>query len=145
MSVLLCSPASLLLSERRMYFGAWLDVHQCSPAPSHQDLKCHQENLMSTPSLPVRNPESAPTASRTGMALAMTVALFYTLCAVVWLAAPGPFLNFMNGLFHGMDFSALVRPAPFSWAGFLEALVVLSVWAFLAGSFFGWLRRRLGS
>lgn len=100
---------------------------------------------MSTTSLPVRNPDSAPRALRTGMALAMTVALFYTLCALVWLAVPGAFLNFMNGLFHGMDFSALMRPAPFSWAGFLEALVVLSVWAFLAGSFFGWLRWRLGS
>lgn len=100
---------------------------------------------MSTTSPSVRNPDLAPTALRTGMALAMTVAVFYTLCAMVWLAAPGPFLNFMNGLFHGMDFSALMRPAPFSWAGFLEALVVLSVWAFLAGSFFGWLRWRLGS
>jgi hypothetical protein len=55
------------------------------------------------------------------------------------------FLNFMNSLFHGMDFSVLIRPAPFSWGGFLEALVVMSVWAFLAGTFFGWLRQRLGT
>ena len=32
--------------------------------------------------------------------------------------------------FHGTAFSALMRPAPFSWAEFLEAVVVLSVWAF---------------
>lgn len=99
---------------------------------------------MSTTTLSSRHPSSVPAALRTGVALAMTVAAFYTLCALVWLAAPGAFLNFMNGLFHGIDFSTLVRPAPFSWAGFLEALVVMSVWAFLAGSSFGWLRQRLG-
>lgn len=100
---------------------------------------------MSKTSLSIQDPGSAPTVLRTGVALAITVAVFYTLCAMLWLAAPGPFLNFMNGLFHGMDFSLLIRPAPFSWTGFLEALVVMSVWAFLAGSFFGWLRQRLGS
>ena len=100
---------------------------------------------MSTTTLSSQHSGSAPTALRTGVALAITVAAFYTLCALVWLAAPGAFLNFMNGLFHGIDFSTLVRPAPFSWAGFLEALVVISVWAFLAGSFFGWLRQRLGT
>ena len=99
---------------------------------------------MSTTTLSSQHSGSVPTALRIGVALAATVAVFYALCALIWLAAPGVFLNFMNGLFHGMDFSALVRPAPFSWAGFLEALVVMSVWAFLAGSFFGWLRQRLG-
>lgn len=49
----------------------------------------------------------------------------------------------MNSLFHGLDFSALMSPGAFSWAGFLEALLVMSVWAFLAGAFFGWLRSRL--
>jgi len=82
---------------------------------------------------------------RTGVALAVTVAVFYVLCTLVWLAAQGPFLNFMNGLFHGVDFTPLVRPAPFAWGGFVEALVVLTVWAFLAGTFFAWLRQRLGA
>ena len=100
---------------------------------------------MSTTMLSSQHSGSVSTALRDGVALAVTVAVFYALCAMVWLATPGAFLNFMNGLFHGMDFSTLTRPAPFSWAGFLEALVVMSVWAFLAGSFFGWLRQRLGS
>ena len=99
---------------------------------------------MSTMSLPIQSSGPAPAAWRTGVALAVTVAVFYSLCALVWVAAPATFLNFMNSLFHGMDFSTLIRPAPFSWGGFLEALVVMSVWAFLAGSFFGWLRQRLG-
>jgi hypothetical protein len=99
---------------------------------------------MSTMSLSIQNTNSA-SALRTGAALAVTVAVFYALCALVWLVAPGPFLGFMNGLFHGIDFASLVRPAPFSWGGFIQALVVMSVWAFLAGSFFAWLRQRLGS
>jgi|GEM_PF-759321 len=85
------------------------------------------------------------TALRTGVALATTVAVFYALCTLAWVAAPGPFLSFMNSLFHGMDFSVLSRPAPFSVRGFVEALLVMSLWAFLAGSFFGWLRPRLGA
>ena len=79
----------------------------------------------------------------TGIALAITVGLFYALCALVWALAPGPFLGFMNNLFHGMDFSTMVRPQPFAWAGFLVALLVLSTWALLAGAFFSWLFNRL--
>lgn len=86
----------------------------------------------------------AAAALRTGLALAVTVGVFYTLCALVWVLAPGPFLSFMNGLFHGMDFSALVvHPGSFMWPGFLVALLVLSAWAFLAGVFFRWLLDRL--
>jgi len=80
---------------------------------------------------------------RTGIALAVTVGLFYVLCTLTWVVAPGPFLGFMNSLFHGMDFSSMVRPQPFAWPGFLTALLVLSAWAFMAGVFFTWLRNRL--
>ena len=80
---------------------------------------------------------------RTGTALAITVAVFYALCALVWAAAPGPFLSFMNSLFHGMDFTSMVRPAPFEWGGFVVALLLLSAWALLAGAFFAWIHNRL--
>lgn len=100
---------------------------------------------MSTFGIASRNQASTRPALRTGTALAVTVALFYALCTLVWLAAPGPFLGFMNSLFHGMNFSLLLRPAPFSWGGFVEALLVMSVWAFLMGTFFGWVRQRLGA
>jgi hypothetical protein len=85
------------------------------------------------------------TPVRTGIALAATVGLFYALCTLVWALAPGPFLGFMNSLFHGMDFSALVKPQPFGWPGFAVALLVLCVWALLAGTFFKWLLDRLAS
>ena len=80
---------------------------------------------------------------RTGLTLAITVGLFYALCTLVWLLAPGPFLGFMNNLFHGLDFTSMVQPRPFAMQGFVTALLVLSAWALLAGMFFGWLSGRL--
>jgi len=80
---------------------------------------------------------------RTGIALAVTVGLFYVLCTLTWAVAPGPFLGFMNSLFHGVDFSTMLLPQPFAWPGFLTALLVLSAWAFMVGLFFTWLRNRL--
>ena len=80
---------------------------------------------------------------RTGFALAITVGVFYALCALVWVLVPGPSPIFMDNLFHGMDFSSMVKPQAFAWAGFLTALLVLSGWAQLAGTFFAWLLNRL--
>ena len=100
---------------------------------------------MSTLVVAIRGQTSARPALSTGIALSVTVALFYALCTLVWLVAPGPFLGFMNSLFHGLDFKPLLTSAPFSWGGFVEALLVMSLWAFLAGTFFGWLRLRLGA
>ena len=83
------------------------------------------------------------TPLRTGLALAITVGVFYALCTLAWSLAPGPFLGLMNNLFHGMDFSRMVQPRPFAWAGFLTVLFVLCAWALFAGSFFAWLLNRL--
>lgn len=80
---------------------------------------------------------------RTGMTLAITAGLFYALCTVAWALAPGPFLGFMNNLFHGLDFSPLLQAQPFAWTGFISTLLILSVWALLAGTFFAWLSNRL--
>ena len=83
------------------------------------------------------------TAFRTGLALAITVGVFYALCALVWVVAPGPFLSFMNSLFHGMDFSSMVQPRAFAWRGFLSALLVLCLWALFTGTVFAGLLKRL--
>ncbi|HEY1157910.1 MAG TPA: DUF5676 family membrane protein [Arthrobacter sp.] len=98
---------------------------------------------MSTLSVPLRNESAAAGPLRTGVALATTVAVFYAACTVAWVVAQGPFLGFMNSLFHGMDFTPLLESTDFSWGGFIEALLVMSIWAFLAGTFFGWVRRSL--
>ena len=83
------------------------------------------------------------TQLRTGLALAITVGGFYVLCTVAWTLAPATFLSLMNNLFHGMDFTPMVRAQPFFFPGFLAALLALSTWALLAGTFFSWLQNRL--
>lgn len=83
------------------------------------------------------------TPLRTGFALAITVGLFYALCALAWTVAPGPILGFMNNLFHGMDFSSMVQSQPFNAAKFLTALIILSAWALVAGTFFARLHKLL--
>lgn len=67
------------------------------------------------------------------------------LCTLAWVAAPGLFMDFMNKLFHGLAFTALLKPAAFSVIGFIEALMVLAVWAFAENTFFGWLHQRLNA
>jgi len=98
---------------------------------------------MATKTRPLQQAMLASVPLRTGVALAVTVAVFYTLCTLVWLTAPGLFLGFMNSLFHGIDFSSLVHPGGFAWGGFFEALLVMSFWALLVGTFFTWLRSLL--
>lgn len=80
---------------------------------------------------------------RTGLAFAITVMVFYALCTVAWALAPAAFLGFMDGLFHGLDFSAMVRPGPFAWTRAVLPALVLGLWALGAGTFFAWLHRRL--
>ena len=83
------------------------------------------------------------TALGTGIALAITVGVFYALCTLIWTLAPGPSLGFLNSLFHGMDFGSMARPGPFDWGGYFTSLVVLCIWALLAGTFYAWLVTRM--
>ena len=80
---------------------------------------------------------------RTGLALAITVVFVYALCTLAWVLVPGPFLGFMNNLFHGMDFTPMVQQRSFDLSGFVVVLLVQSGLALLAGAFFAWLLNRL--
>ena len=83
-------------------------------------------------------------AIRTGAAFAITVAVGYALCSVVFWMWPQASANFMNGLFHGLDFRKLQSgPALFDFGSFLYALVVLTAWTFGLGALFGWISGRL--
>jgi hypothetical protein len=82
---------------------------------------------------------------RTGLALAATVALFYSLCTLVEVAFPSQFMNFMNALFHGLDFSKLMSSEPYRWASFIYALIIMAIWAFAAGAFFAIVHNALSS
>ena len=83
---------------------------------------------------------------RAGTAFAITVALGYAACALIFWMLPEAAATFMNGLFHGLDFRKLQTGAElFSFGGFLYALIVMTVWAFVLGSVFAWLRQRVGA
>jgi len=79
------------------------------------------------------------TPIRKGLALAAMVVLFYSLCTPVEVALPSQFMNFMNALFHGVDFSKLASSDPYRWEAFIHALMVIAIWAFAAGAFFAFI------
>ena len=81
---------------------------------------------------------------RMGIAFAMTVAIAYALCTVVFWVWPQAAATFMNGLFHGLDFTKLQSgPALFDFGSFIFALIGITAWAFAGGTLFGWLSARL--
>jgi ABC-type branched-subunit amino acid transport system permease subunit len=83
-------------------------------------------------------------AISTGVALAITVGIGYTACALAFRAAPDAAMTFMNALFHGLDFRKLQGgPALFDFGSFFFALFVAVVWAFVLGAVFGWIVDRL--
>ena len=85
------------------------------------------------------------TPLKTGAALAITAGVGYAACAVLFYLFPDAAVNFMNALFHGLDFGKLqAGPALFSFSSFLYALVVMMAWAFGLGAIFGWILDRVG-
>jgi hypothetical protein len=85
------------------------------------------------------------TAVRAGTALAATVALGYAACTLAFFLWPDIAANFMNALFHGLEFRKLQNGAAlFDFGRFFYVLLVLAVWAFWLGALFGWLFDRLG-
>lgn len=73
---------------------------------------------------------------QTGLALSVTVAVFYSLCALVEALWPAQFMGFMNALFHGMDFRPLTAAELHPWRGYLYALAVMALWSFAIGAFY---------
>lgn len=83
---------------------------------------------------------------RTGAAFAITVAVGYALCTLVFWIWPEAAAGFMNALFHGLDFTRLQSgPTLFSFGSFFYALTVMVAWAFALGALFGWISGRPGS
>lgn len=80
---------------------------------------------------------------KTGLALSLTMAVSYFVCAILYGLWPEKGIDFLNALFHGLDFHKLVTPVPFTFATFLYPLVVLMVWGFLVGTVFAWLHKLL--
>lgn len=68
-----------------------------------------------------------------GAVLSITVVVSYLLCAIFWYSLPGPSMELVNALFHGMDFRKIYSPTPFAIGSFLYVLVVLAAWAYVLG------------
>lgn len=80
---------------------------------------------------------------KTGLALALTMAISYFVCAILYGLWPERGIDFLNALFHGLDFHRLATPMPFTFGMFLFPLVVLMGWGFLVGALFAWLHNLL--
>ena len=80
---------------------------------------------------------------KTGVTLAVTFAIAYTVCAVVYALAPERGIDFLNALFHGLDFRKLVTAGPFTFLMFAYPLFVFVVWGFLIGALYAWLHNLL--
>lgn len=80
---------------------------------------------------------------KTGVSLSLTMAISYTVCAILYGLWPQQGVDFLNALFHGLDFGRLASPLPFTPGVFIYPLVVLVVWGFVVGTVFAWLDQRL--
>lgn len=76
---------------------------------------------------------------RSGVVLALTIAIAYAVCAFVYALAPERGIDFLNALLHGLDFRKLGAPAPFTFAMFVFPLLVFLIWGFLVGALYAWL------
>jgi len=80
---------------------------------------------------------------QTGLALSVTVSIFYSLCTLIEVLWPEQFMVFMNALFHGLDFRMLRSAEPYRWQAYFYALVVMAFWGFAIGAFFAWLQNAI--
>lgn len=69
-----------------------------------------------------------------GAVLSVTVVVGYILCALFWYALTGTAIEFLNALFHGVDFRKIYAPSPFAAVPFLCVLGVLAIWAYTLGA-----------
>jgi hypothetical protein len=79
-------------------------------------------------------------SARTGTALAITAGIAYTVCAAAFWLWPEQGIDFLNTVFHGLDFRKLGQPVSFTLKLFVVPLLAFVVWGFLVGALFAWLQ-----
>ena len=83
---------------------------------------------------------------KTGTVFAATVGIGYAACTLVFWLVPDAAANFMNALFHGLDFRKLQAGGSiFTLGSFLYAEIVLVGWAFGLGCLSAWLGRQFNT
>jgi len=80
---------------------------------------------------------------RTGIAVSLTLLITYTVCAALYALWPERGIDFLNALFHGLDFHKLGAVMPFTFLMFVYPLLVLVIWGFAAGALFTWFNNLL--
>ena len=69
-----------------------------------------------------------------GLSLSTTWAIFYSLCALLYVVAPAAVMTATSKLFHGMSFTQMAETGTaFSLGDFISVLTIGAVYAFLAG------------
>ena len=75
-------------------------------------------------------------------ALAITLALLNSVCAVLVGLWPQQAIAFANTWAHGLDLTPLMSDAPMTFARFAYGLIGLSVIGFVIGAVYAWLYNR---
>lgn len=78
-----------------------------------------------------------------GAVLCLTVLINYVLCTIFWFAFTEQSIDFINGLFHGMDFRKIYAATPFTAGTFLYVLIVFAVWSYILGAIYAVVRNLL--
>ena len=80
---------------------------------------------------------------RTGTTLAVVAGINYLVCTLIWMIWREPSLDFLNALFHGLDFRGLETPSSFSLSSFICAWLGLMIWFFVIGVIYVSVRNQL--
>lgn len=84
------------------------------------------------------------TPIRTGLAFALTIAVLYLACLLLMLLAPGVVLTIFSTWVHGLNLEPLTtNPPQIDLGRALLGLVLISGYAFIAGTVYGFVRRWL--
>ena len=82
---------------------------------------------------------------RIGLTLALTAGLLSLACAMLVALSPEGMVNIFQSWWHGLDVTRLAVDAPpMTWTGVASGLFSLMVFAFLAGSLFGYVYNLVG-
>lgn len=79
-----------------------------------------------------------------GLAMAITLAIVNTLCAVVVWLWPDAAFTIAGSFAHGLNFRAMQSTEPLSLGRFLAGLISIGIIGFVIGAVFAWSYNALG-
>lgn len=83
-------------------------------------------------------------ARTTSLAIGATVAILYSLCALVMAIFPGAVLGWVKSVAHGVNLNALeIGVTPFTFGDYVAGLLCITAYALIAGYIYGAIRKFL--